>query len=132
MLFTARTQEFRRATAPTAACTCPSDPPQRLPRPTLALAVAGLALLTGGCAVPPPRAQLAAMATPEALGTRQSRAAGTAANWPSDGWWQAYGDSQLDALIAEGLASATDLRVAQALCQGPGRGGRKPQRAAAA
>jgi outer membrane protein TolC len=96
------------------------------------LAVAGLALLTGGCAVPPPRAQLAAMATPEALGTRQSRAAGTAANWPSDGWWQAYGDSQLDALIAEGWPAPPTARGAGPLCQGPGRGGRKPQRAAAA
>ncbi|GHC96697.1 efflux transporter outer membrane subunit [Novosphingobium pokkalii] len=119
MLFTARTQEFRRASALALLhAPAPSDPPQRLPlRPTLALAVAGLALLTGGCAVPPPRAQLATMATPETLGTRQSLApaAGTpAANWPSDGWWQAYGDSQLDALIAEGLAGATDLRVAQA------------------
>lgn len=34
--------------------------------------------------------------------------------WPSDGWWKAFGDSQLDALIAEGLAGATDLRVVQA------------------
>ncbi|NOW45805.1 NodT family efflux transporter outer membrane factor (OMF) lipoprotein [Novosphingobium sp. SG751A] len=34
--------------------------------------------------------------------------------WPVDGWWRAYGDEQLSALIAEGMEGATDLRVAQA------------------
>ncbi|NKJ43959.1 efflux transporter outer membrane subunit [Novosphingobium sp. SG720] len=111
--------EFRRPAAsvmPLAHASSDASPRMSL-RPTLALAVAGLALLTGGCAVPPPRAQLATVATPEKLGASQSLApasGASAANWPSDGWWQAYGDSQLDSLIAEGLAGATDLRVAQA------------------
>ena len=34
--------------------------------------------------------------------------------WPVEGWWQAYGDPQLDALIAEGLAHAPDVAAAQA------------------
>ena len=35
-------------------------------------------------------------------------------SWPSDRWWHDFGDPQLSALIEEGLAGATDLRVAQA------------------
>lgn len=77
----------------------------------LALLAAGLA----GCAVVPPGAVPHPLARPESLAATQSLATreGQGA-WPSDGWWQAYGDPQLDALIAEGLTGATDLRVAEA------------------
>src|SRR6266481_23728 len=34
--------------------------------------------------------------------------------WPLDDWWRAYGDAQLDQLIAEGLRDAPDLRNAAA------------------
>ncbi|MDO6413827.1 efflux transporter outer membrane subunit [Sphingomonas sp. BIUV-7] len=34
--------------------------------------------------------------------------------WPGEGWWQAYGDPQLDALIAEGLAGSPDIATAAA------------------
>ena len=34
--------------------------------------------------------------------------------WPADGWWKAYGDSQLDALMEEGLAASPDLAAAAA------------------
>ncbi len=71
------------------------------------------ALLLGGCALPPPKADLPSPASPETYASAQSLE-GERGEWPSDGWWQAYGDSQLDALIREGLAGATDLRVAQA------------------
>ncbi len=37
-----------------------------------------------------------------------------AADWPAGAWWQAYGDAQLDALIAEALAEAPDLAAAAA------------------
>jgi NodT family efflux transporter outer membrane factor (OMF) lipoprotein len=37
-----------------------------------------------------------------------------AADWPSDEWWRAYGDPQLDSLIAEALKGAPDLRIAEA------------------
>lgn len=36
------------------------------------------------------------------------------ANWPEDRWWTAYGDAQLDGLIAEALAGAPDLKIAEA------------------
>ena len=37
-----------------------------------------------------------------------------AADWPAENWWSAYGDAQLDTLIAEGLADAPDLKRAEA------------------
>jgi NodT family efflux transporter outer membrane factor (OMF) lipoprotein len=34
--------------------------------------------------------------------------------WPDDGWWHAYGDPQLDALVSDALAGSPSLQVAQA------------------
>lgn len=52
---------------------------------------------------------------------------GKASAWPADGWWTAYNDPQLNALIAEGLAGSPDLaaatarfRIAQGLAQQAG------------
>src|ERR1700743_1182243 len=50
---------------------------------------------------------------PAAYATEKSFAA-PASDWPSADWWAAYGDSQLDALIAEGIANAPDLKIAEA------------------
>src|ERR1700743_2955142 len=36
------------------------------------------------------------------------------ADWPSNDWWSAYGDEQLHALSAEGIANAPDLKIAEA------------------
>ncbi|MDR3415039.1 MAG: efflux transporter outer membrane subunit [Nevskia sp.] len=36
------------------------------------------------------------------------------AGWPQPGWWKAYGDPQLDALVDTALAGNPDLRIAQA------------------
>ena len=38
----------------------------------------------------------------------------TATGWPVDRWWVAFGDPQLDALIAEGLAGSPDVAAASA------------------
>lgn len=40
--------------------------------------------------------------------------AGPQSAWPADGWWQRYGDLQLDQLINEGLAGSPDLAAAAA------------------
>lgn len=37
-----------------------------------------------------------------------------AAQWPGDGWWRDFGDSEMTALIDEALASAPDLAAAAA------------------
>jgi NodT family efflux transporter outer membrane factor (OMF) lipoprotein len=47
------------------------------------------------------------------LGSAQSFSAPAAA-WPGDGWWHAYQDPQLDALIEEALRESPDLDLAQA------------------
>lgn len=75
--------------------------------------LASASLLLAGCATLPSRSELP---TPATAQTHASARSLTAANgeWPSDGWWKQFGDPQLDALIAEGLSSATDLRVAEA------------------
>jgi NodT family efflux transporter outer membrane factor (OMF) lipoprotein len=36
------------------------------------------------------------------------------ASWPADHWWDNFNDPQLSALIAEGLAGASDMRIAEA------------------
>ena len=72
-----------------------------------------LMLLTSACASipdlgpkPEPRSALD-YASSESL-------AGTAAQWPSDGWWRSYGDVQLAQLMQEALASSPDLQAAAA------------------
>jgi NodT family efflux transporter outer membrane factor (OMF) lipoprotein len=68
-----------------------------------AIAAASLALC--GCAALPDGRTLQNVAPPEKL---------AATNWPSDHWWSDFGDAQLSQLIEEGLAGATDIRVAEA------------------
>jgi len=72
------------------------------------------ALLLAGCAAVP---NLGARPEPLAasqVAAAQSLAGSAQAEWPAEGWWQAYGDPQLDALVAEGLAHAPDVAAAQA------------------
>lgn len=40
--------------------------------------------------------------------------ADAAGAWPVEGWWQGFGDAQLDTLIAEGLKGSPDMAVAAA------------------
>lgn len=76
-----------------------------------ALAVAALAL--GGCAALPKERTLQHIAPPEQVTATQSLIA-PAADWPSDQWWNGFGDAQLSGLIEEGLRGATEIRVAEA------------------
>lgn len=75
----------------------------------LACSVAMLA----ACATPPDLGARPELAEPGAFGTTQSFAAPTA-DWPSDRWWQAYGDVHLTALIEEALADSPTLEAAAA------------------
>jgi len=76
---------------------------------TLGLAVP----LLGGCATLPKQGAAPAMRPASDFASATSLAA-PEMPWPSDRWWEGFGDPQLTALIEEGLATATDLRVAQA------------------
>lgn len=78
------------------------------------------------CATPPDLGARPELAAPAQYQTVQSFAA-PAGEWPSDHWWEAYGDPALDALIEEALAdsptlaaAAARLRQAQAAAQQTG------------
>jgi NodT family efflux transporter outer membrane factor (OMF) lipoprotein len=78
-------------------------------RAALVLAV----LLTGACASVP---NLGPKPEPRAASDYAASAslASTHGDWPSDSWWQSYGDGQLDRLISEALAGSPDLHAAAA------------------
>jgi len=79
------------------------------------LAVPGLLAATAlsACATLPPAAPGRVAKAPQAYAAAQALAA-PARDWPADAWWTAYGDPQLNALMAEALAGAPDLAAAQA------------------
>ncbi len=76
----------------------------------MAAAVAFTASLTACATLPPPGPRPLPIAM-NGYATAASFSAAPAA-WPSDLWWRDYRDPQLTALIEEGLAHATDFRVA--------------------
>ncbi|MFT4174260.1 MAG: efflux transporter outer membrane subunit [Rhodocyclaceae bacterium] len=80
-------------------------------RRSLAVALVGLA--AAACAPLPPLSQSQALKDPTQYATRQAFDA-AAAPWPTDRWWAAYGDAQLDALIDEALRDAPDMAAAAA------------------
>lgn len=72
-----------------------------------------LTSVMAGCAPLPALGPVDGARAPESLQSAQSFKAPEAA-WPTDTWWEKYRDPQLTQLIAEGLADAPDLKVAQA------------------
>ncbi len=74
--------------------------------------LAGAMALSGCAAIPDlgARPQLRASSTLVA----QASFAGPAADWPTDSWWSAYGDPQLDQLMDEALAGSPSLAQAAA------------------
>lgn len=84
------------------------------PRRAGRLAPAWLAFLPAmlvACASVPDRP---AAATFQAPGSTQTAFAAAAAEWPTDRWWTAYGDAQLNTLIDEALTASPTLVEAQA------------------
>lgn len=71
-------------------------------------------LLLAGCAVVPNLGARPEPLAPAAVAASQSLPGTADAQWPVEGWWQAYGDPQLDALMAEGLAHAPSVAAAEA------------------
>jgi NodT family efflux transporter outer membrane factor (OMF) lipoprotein len=71
------------------------------------------ALLTSACATLPSPTPARIAKAPEAYAAAKSLAAPDAA-WPTDTWWKAYGDAQLDALVDEALNGSPTLAQAQA------------------
>ena len=86
--------------------------PRSLRRMTVALATALLAACasTGGLAP-----QDAPMHAGDVAAARSLSGANLAnAQWPTLQWWTAFGDPQLDALVAEGLAGSPSIEAADA------------------
>jgi NodT family efflux transporter outer membrane factor (OMF) lipoprotein len=79
------------------------------------LTAATAAFALGACA--PSMKSLAPLADPSGLASEKSFAATPAADWPSDHWWEAYGDSQLNTLIEEALKDGPSLKAAAARVQ---------------
>lgn len=92
----------------------PTLPASRSPR-LLALLTAS-SLLLGACAALPELGQPSTLRSADSWQSNQSLSA-PLQTWPSEHWWAAYGDPQLDALINEALEGAPSLRVAEARVQ---------------
>lgn len=71
-----------------------------------------LSLLAGCASVP----DLGPKPVPVAAESLESSAsfADAGGAWPVEGWWQSFGDAQLDGLIAEGLKGSPDVATAAA------------------
>ena len=70
--------------------------------------------MLASCAAVPDLGARPTMRPAASIAATQSLAATQQGNWPTGQWWSAYGDPQLDALIAEGLQGAPDVAVAAA------------------
>jgi NodT family efflux transporter outer membrane factor (OMF) lipoprotein len=77
------------------------------------LLMAGTALALAGCATMPTPAERVDPKPVSAYVAEKALAA-PVADWPGDRWWESFGDPQLSELIAEGLAGASDMRIAAA------------------
>ncbi len=80
-------------------------------RPMVLSLLAATAL--SACATLPPPAMVPLAKAPEAYATARTFT-GATRDWPSDAWWVAYGDKQLDSLIQEALAGSPTLASAAA------------------
>ena len=80
---------------------------------TAALLVAASALTLSACASLPNMGPAPQMKPAAAFAASQSLAAPDRP-WPTDSWWTAYGDPELNALVDEALKGSPDLAAAQA------------------
>ncbi len=69
--------------------------------------------LLAGCASVPDLGPQPVPAAAESLKSSTTFAHAQGA-WPAEGWWQGFGDAQLDTLIAEGLKGSPDVAIAAA------------------
>jgi len=91
-------------------------------------ATLGLLLSLPACTIPDLGAR-PELRAPASIAAARSFAEHGNGSWPADGWWTAYGDAQLSALIEEGLegspdaaAAAARFRAAQGAAQAAGAG----------
>ena len=92
---------------------CTSPPSVSLPQTTVTAVVLVLALALGGCAALPALDQIGSM-KPIADYQTTASFSGPTDDWPSERWWQTYGDPQLNALVDEALRDSPDMAAAAA------------------
>jgi NodT family efflux transporter outer membrane factor (OMF) lipoprotein len=85
----------------------------RLSRSAFSLACALSAASLAGCAAVPDLGPKPVPRAADSIAASRSLPGGADA-WPVEGWWSAYGDPQLVALIAEGLKGSPDMAAAAA------------------
>lgn len=85
----------------------------RAGKPFTRLGALALTLVLTACAQVPPAQPLAEVQALSAYPADVSFAS-PAGSWPQERWWTAYGDTQLDALVAQALRDAPDLAAASA------------------
>ena len=75
--------------------------------------LAASAIALSACAAVPDLGRKPEVRAAQSIATERSLAAARR-DWPGEGWWAAYGDPQLTALIEEGLRNAPDMTAAGA------------------
>jgi len=83
-------------------------PPLRLSSTLVAV------MLLSACTTPPKLGQDVALRSADTVAAQQSLQPQGTGTWPVEGWWHAYGDAQLEALIDEGLRNSPDIAEAAA------------------
>jgi len=87
-----------------------------LPQAKIAALALALAFCLGGCAMFPSVGQLDSEKAASKYQTVASFLA-PISDWPSERWWQTYGDPQLDTLVEEALRDSPDMAAASARLQ---------------
>ncbi|MEO6716078.1 MAG: efflux transporter outer membrane subunit [Novosphingobium sp.] len=72
------------------------------------------ATLLSSCSTLPRLGQNVPLRAADTVAAQQSLRPQGTASWPVEGWWRAYGDAQLEALIEEGLRNSPDIATAAA------------------
>lgn len=84
-------------------------------RPPIRLAgTIAAVMLLAACSTPPKLGQNVPLRSADSVAAQQSLQPQGTATWPVEGWWHAYGDTQLEALIEEGLRNSPDIATASA------------------
>ena len=84
-------------------------------RPPIRLAgTLAAVMLLAACSTPPKLGQNVPLRSADSVAAQQSIQPQGTGTWPVEGWWRAYGDAQLDALIDEGLRNSPDVATADA------------------
>jgi NodT family efflux transporter outer membrane factor (OMF) lipoprotein len=78
------------------------------------LAALATSMLLGGCASSGIEPHAMSLPVDQVASAKTLAPVGETGSWPSEDWWQRYGDAQLNGLVDEALLGSPSLRLAQA------------------